>query len=263
MTAYYTAAPANYYSIADKSATAYEKRTLPFHIDLLERMFVGASVCEVGCGTAHLCTEAQKRGANYTGLDWSAELLRQNAARFPEAHFFSVIADIETRFDIVASLYTVEHVVDPTVYLERLWSLCRPGGVISIICPDFVDGEGLPPSFFYGITARRLRTKMKHRDLLDATLHLSDLIYSGPRWKRVARKSAPGSFWINLRPRVLEDPHYSIDTDAVHLSRLKDLIFWFERKSARILARSDRMNVSNAILNHNCYLAVRKPTSSE
>ena len=95
--------------------------------------------------------------------------------------------------------------------------------------------------------------------LVDAALHIVDLTLIAPSWKARARKSPPGSFWINLKPRCLEDRIYSIDADAVHLSRLKDIIWWFERKQAKIVARSDRMDIARAVLRHNCYVAIQKP----
>src|SRR5262249_4656356 len=147
-------------------------------------------------------------GAQYAGIDHSEELLAQNRRRFPRARFLTINSDITEHFDLVASLYTIEHVVNPPAYLEKMWTFCRPQGLLAIICPDFVDGEGLPPSFYFGITPRRLRDKMRRFAFVDAACHALDLVVRARTWKSRARSAAPGAFWINLRPRILYGAAY-------------------------------------------------------
>lgn len=217
------------------------------------------TLLELGCGTAHLCAEVEARGANYTGMDYSPELLTQNRQRFPHAHFLPITGDLREQFDFVSSLYTIEHVVDPPAYLERLWNFCRPGGSLAIICPEFIDGDGLPPSLFYGRTARRFRAKLRDFDWSDAFEHIVDVMWTAPRWKAEARPRPPGAFWINLQPRILHCADYSIDADAVHLPRLKDLVWWIERRGGEIIATSHTLPaVPSSILRFNCYVVARK-----
>jgi SAM-dependent methyltransferase len=260
MIAYYKAPVASYYSTAATLNSHYDAREMPFHCDLLTFADAGTSVLEMGCGTAHLCRETELKGGHYTGLDFSEELLAANRQRFPKARFLQVDAPLNETFDLVASLYAIEHVPDPPVYLSKMWARCKPGGVIAVICPEFVDCPSLPPSLFYGTTPRRFREKCYRLDLADALRHLLDLKFLGPVWKRKLIRSMPGSFWINLRPKALYNTIYSIDADAVHLSRLKDLVWFFQTKGARILKTSTSMpDVSPEILKYNCYLAVQKP----
>jgi hypothetical protein len=111
----------------------------------------------------------------------------------------------------------------------------------------------------YGETPRRIREKLQRGALLDAALHILDLKLLAPLWKAKARSSPPGTFWINLEPRVLAGSEYAIDADAVHLARLSDLIWWFQKNSGNILVRSDKMRgVPPELLKHNCYVLVRK-----
>jgi SAM-dependent methyltransferase len=260
MSGFYQNTPASYYQIADQSARRYNSKEQPFHCDLAGRVFPGATVLEAGCGTAHLCPYVEERGGVYTGLDYSEILLLKNRQRFPKARFFQIGTPLPETFDIVASLYTIEHVVDPPAYLESLWQFCRPGGLIAIICPEFIDSPGFPPSVFYGKTPRRFREKLSALDLLDATSHLLDLKLRAPRWKKQLRASPPGAFWMNLRPGVLHGAEYSIDADAVHLVRLKDLVWFFKQKGAEILQTSAEMTgVSADVLQYNCYLLAKKP----
>lgn len=262
MSAFYNHPPASYYQIADRAAQQYTPAEQPFHCDLVSRVTPGAMVLEAGCGTAHLCPYVEQNGGHYTGLDYSHELLQENRRRFPNARFLQVGTRLDKPFDIVASLYALEHVTNPPVYLESLWQYCCPGGLIGVICPEFVENPGIVPSVFYGTTPRRFREKLQTFSLIDAIGHLIDLKIRSPRWKKHALAASPGAFWMNLRPRVLHGADYSIDADAVHLTRLKDVLWFFQNKGAAVLQTSLQMpDVSRDILRYNLYALVRKPNS--
>lgn len=259
---YYSSPPDCYYQIADQAATQYTHALQPFHCDLVNRVKPGTTVLELGCGTAHLCAFVEKAGGIYTGMDHGSELLQKNRERFPRARFLPVGAQLPEAFDLVASLYTIEHIVDPPAYLESMWGFCKPGGLIAIICPDFVDGSGFAPSFYYGTTPRRLREKVRSLNFIDAIRHLLDLFCVVPLWTARARRSQPGAFWINLKPRILAGANYSIDADAVHLPRLKDLVWWLEQRNATVIATSRSLpDIDPSILRYNCYVLARKPSS--
>lgn len=263
MAAFYQNPPPSYYQTADHAAARYTPQKQPFHCDLVGRVQPGNSVLEVGCGTAHLCPQVEARGGSYTGLDHSAELLAANRNKFPRARFFSIGTPPAETFDLVASLYTIEHIADPLAYLELLWRYCRPSGHIAIICPEFVDCPGLAPSVFYGHTPRRLREKLQRGNLADAVAHLMDLKFAAPRWQRQARADLPGAFWINLRPRVLHGAGYAVDGDAVHLVQRRDLVWFFQNKGAAIVQTSATMpTVSPEVLRYNCYVLVQKPAGT-
>jgi SAM-dependent methyltransferase len=263
MSGFYQNTPASYYEIANQSAQRYNFNEQPFHCDLVGRVFPGATVLEAGCGTAHLCPYVEERGGRYTGLDFSEMLLQKNRKRFARARFFQIGAALTETFDIVASLYTIEHVVDPPAYLESLWQFCRPGGLIAIICPEFIDSPGFPLSVFFGKTPRRFREKISALDLPDAASHLLDLKLRAPRWKKILQATPPGAFWMNLQPSVLHGAAYSVDADAVHLTRLKDFVWFFKQKGADILQTSAEMpGVSPEVLRHNCYMLARKTSTA-
>lgn len=257
---YYARPPDSYYAIADQAATQYQPNLAPFHCDLVSRVGSGQRVLELGCGSAHLCPQVEARGGIYTGIDHSADLLRKNRERFPRARFFAIGTEVHDTFDIVASLYTIEHVVDPSSYLETMWTFCKPGGLIAVICPDFVEGPDFPPSFYYGKTPRRLREKLASFSIADLVGHLVDLYWFAPRWKARALKSPPGAFWINTSPSELKGLIHGIDTDAVHLPRMTDIAWWFEQRGATIVATSKTLpDVPADVLRYNCYVLARKP----
>lgn len=263
ITAFYNNPPASYYLIANQAAEQYTLDQQPFHCHLASRAFPGAKVLELGCGTAHLCPHIEERGGIYHGVDYSAELLEENRKRFPWAVFWSLGSQPEAQYDIVASLYTIEHVIDPIAYLQQLWDYCRPGGLMAVICPDFVDGDGIPRSIYYGTSPARLRAKLAGGRFWDAILHLLELKIIAPRWKRRARRRPPGTFWMNLDPSDLAGREHGIDGDAIHFPRMVDISGWFETRGATIQTTSSTLeNVPKAVLKHNCYVLARKPTDA-
>jgi len=260
MEEFYATSPSEYYAAADAALDKYSPSTTPFHWDLLSRIPTGASILELGCGTAHLCPRVLEKGCTYTGLDFGDKLLKGNRERHPTASFYRLAEQPSGTFDVVASLYTIEHVVDPIAYLERMWDLCSPGGLLALICPELIDTDSLPPSLVFGFTTRRLREKVASGRILDALEHVLDLRFRAPKWQQMAKMNPPGSFWINLKPRILHGSAYSIDADAVHLVRLRDLEWWFSRRGAQIITTSrDLSGISPEILRFNCYILVRKP----
>jgi SAM-dependent methyltransferase len=260
MRSFYLNVPSNYYSLADQASDKYNLQEQPFHCHLAEQISQGDHVLELGCGTAHFCPQTQKRGAIYHGADLDPHLLENNRRKWTGASFFTIGEQIPDLYDMVISLYTIEHVVDPPSYLKLLWSYARPGGRIGIICPDFIDGEGIPPSVYFGYTPRRLRQKIASWSLLDAGLHLYDWLMASRAWKTHARLCPPGAFWMNLDPRDLAARSHAIDGDAVHLPRLEDLVFWFRKNGAKILHTSRTLpDIPHDIIKHNCYILAQKP----
>jgi SAM-dependent methyltransferase len=256
---FYENAPKNYYEIADTASLHYNDEEQPFHCHLISATEKGQHVLELGCGSAHLCPHLMHKGAIYHGADISPELLALNKQKFPGAYFYPLGAVPHRTFDLVSSLYTIEHTADPISYLNILWGFCRPGGCVAVICPDFVDGEGIPRSVYYGKTPRRIREKLASLSLADAFLHLWELFVVFPAWKAYARSLPPGAFWINSAPSDLAGREHEIDGDAVHFPRLSDMVDFFEKKGAEILATSRTIgDLPSNVTKHNCYILARK-----
>ena len=255
---FYRGSDPAYYTEADWNAGRYGSPELSFHRRLLDAVRPGMTVCEVGCGTAHFCPEVERRGGLYTGMDWGESLLAANRRRYPTAQFVSLERDPDAGFDFVVSLYALEHLADPVAGLEQLVRLCRAGGLIGVLCPDFVRAGGAP-SLYFGRTPRRFREKIRSGSWIDAIDHLRDMWGALPRWSRLARNSAPGCFWINLEPRILTRGTYLIDADAVHLPHLDDLVFWFRRKGLTVQETTrDVTGLSGATSNPTAYVLARK-----
>lgn len=99
------------------------------------------SLCGEGYGSWLL---AQRGALHVTGTDISVEAIRTAQARFrsPTVSFVECSASKLTEtfphaaFNLVVSLETIEHVVDPDEYLHALRRLATPDAVVIISCPN-------------------------------------------------------------------------------------------------------------------------------
>ena len=92
-------------------------------------------ILEVGCGTGWLC-ERLSRFGSVTGTDIADEVLARAQERLPNINFIPgdfLTLDLGVRcFDVVVSVETMAHFEDQQLYLERIHSLLRPGGLLML-----------------------------------------------------------------------------------------------------------------------------------
>ena len=104
----------------------------------------GLSVLDVGCGTGRHAVRLAAQGAQVTGVDFSAGMLRK-ARQKPEAERVRFIKHNITEplplapasFDRVISCLVLDHIPDPKVFFAELRRVCRHTGfvVISVMHP--------------------------------------------------------------------------------------------------------------------------------
>ncbi len=96
----------------------------------------GLSVLDVGCGTGVLFPDYFSRGvSSLTGIDISPEMAKRASAKFPAAEV--ICADVEEypfdrQFDVIMVYNAFPHFPDPARLIERLASLTKPGGRLSV-----------------------------------------------------------------------------------------------------------------------------------
>ncbi|MFC0037821.1 class I SAM-dependent methyltransferase [Actinomadura rayongensis] len=100
-------------------------------VDLLDPQ-PGEKIIDLGCGTGAFSAEIAERGAEVLGLDGSAEMIAQAAARHPGLSFSVADAhDFTTSesFDAVASNAALHWMTrDPDAVIARVHEALRPGG---------------------------------------------------------------------------------------------------------------------------------------
>ena len=136
--------------------------------ELTSRLFEGARVLELGCGSGLAETQLLAKRFRVTGVDVSATQIRRARVNLPEARF--VHADFTSlelpfaSFEAVASFYSFNHVpreLLPTIF-ERIHGWLRPGGffLVSLGAEDLPEWTGDflgAPMFFSGYPPERNR----------------------------------------------------------------------------------------------------------
>lgn len=177
----------------------------------------GDSVLDLGCGSGHAFENLKDIGIKYTGVDGSRNQVRENALCHSGAASFisSSLYDVplpDCSFDLVFSLYVLEHLVWPHVFLGEMVRLARNGGLIVIICPLYRKFRRMPSLPFGG--GGSLRSKLRTLNLWGAARHLFYRMY----WShKIGRQFLSGRFpWlINLTPSCLYE-EWDTDKDAVY-----------------------------------------------
>ena len=98
-------------------------------------------VADLGCGNGSLSHAIATRGHEVTGLDSSVSAIDQARQAYPSCRFFRASIDdlpseIElASFDLVVSLETIEHLIDPRALLRATRRLLHPGGRLILSTP--------------------------------------------------------------------------------------------------------------------------------
>jgi SAM-dependent methyltransferase len=119
-----------------------KQRTAGLYLDLLESYGVPANArfLEIGSGLGDLLLQAQERGMDVTGVEYSAsacEIARGKVGdrgRVVQGEI-DALDDETGLYDVCALSDLIEHVRDPRDLLERVHRLLKPGGVILIATP--------------------------------------------------------------------------------------------------------------------------------
>lgn len=219
---YNSDATTRYYAIAETVNDAWTP-ALKGNWHLAHAIPHGATVLDLGCGSAPVFRHLGHAAPRYTGVDWSRDQIAQNQRRFPDAECLAgslydpPVGD--RRFDVVMSLFVVEHLVRPYLLLDQMLRRANPGGLIAILTPPFRHGEYLK-SFPYGFAAIPFADKVRRFKWLDALVHTYQHRIAYPRWLRThhPRGTAAGRFLIHLDPVTLDGALFFPDADAVYMS---------------------------------------------
>lgn len=100
---------------------------------------------DIGCNGGFMTEMARARGFKAWGLDIDPVSIEYAAANFPGGRFFAgPIEDfapvdahgLKARFDLVYCSEVIEHVPEPRQFLERIFQLLSPGGMLYLTTPD-------------------------------------------------------------------------------------------------------------------------------
>jgi SAM-dependent methyltransferase len=223
----YYATNTDYYEEIDISKEYW--RTDLSYAEILRQAERGSKILEIGCGRANLLVHAPHLSSRYTGIDFSGQLMERNQKLFPEASFQPISSP--TRFpveaaayDFVFSVWVIEHTVYPHLFLDECYRVLKPGGVLAILCPDYLGANRLV-SQRAGYSAGTGREKLVRGAVLNALVTGWDQRIAIPARCKLWRKKIGNSFsfLVNTQPVCFTDP-FIPDVDAVYVTYADEMI---------------------------------------
>jgi len=109
----------------------YLDRHLPGH---------GRKLLEIGCGHGSFLVEAEARGFNVWGVEYSADATAAANKRLGAERVLNGSVEAaglsERGFDVCVIIDAIEHVRNPVTFLETIHEYLRPGGVLFLTTPS-------------------------------------------------------------------------------------------------------------------------------
>jgi len=96
-------------------------------------------VLDVGCGPGFFLEVAAEAGYEVWGVDPSEFAIKLARERFGDRVQQGTLTDLAStaaRFDVIVAFDTFEHIYRPLEFLDNIWSLLNPGGILAITTPD-------------------------------------------------------------------------------------------------------------------------------
>jgi ubiquinone/menaquinone biosynthesis C-methylase UbiE len=228
----------SYYSEIDFTARYWNDVDQLLYKDIREEILISEKVLEVGCGASNCLLDGTINRNKYTGVDFSEKIIINNKKKYSEANFYGLtdpytIPFKNETFDLVFSIFVIEHTVFPTKFLDECIRVLKKKGKIIILAPDFLGCSTLS-SQRTGLSVGTGTEKLNRGKIFDALLTGYDNKIRIPLkmyfMRRVATR-AP-KFYINLTPTCFIDP-FTPDVDAIYITyknemkdHLKDYIIW-------------------------------------
>lgn len=219
----------SYFSDIDFTANNWIRDELVGYKKIVELVDRSQSVCEIGCGAANILKHYPAFHSKYTGLDFSEKLLQTNSTKYPAAQFYTFISPNifpvkDLLFDVVFCVFVLEHVTHPAVFLNECERILKPGGILVILCPDFL-GKGRMTSQRSGYSAGTAGAKLRQRKWLDAIVTLFDNRVRIPLFCHyyACKAAIHPLFLVNCSPLLFEDD-FTHDSDAVYVTYKTEII---------------------------------------
>jgi len=106
----------------------------------------GRKVLEIACGTGELVSWMASRGARVVGCDISEQALSKACRRGAGEYAACDIHHLpfgDREFDVLVCCETLEHTLDPDAALRELRRVAKPGGLLLLTTPSYLNTYGL------------------------------------------------------------------------------------------------------------------------
>jgi SAM-dependent methyltransferase len=222
----------DYYKDIDFTHNNWTDPDQKIYAEILDVLDASERILEIGCGKANILAARPDIQSRYTGLEFSPEIIKKNQLKYPEASFYRIKDPLkypipDKSFDLIFSVFVLEHLVFPVSFLQEMSRILRTGGILIILCPDFL-GSGRLTSQRSGLSYGMGSEKLKRKKVLDALLTGIDNKIHIPFYCWYLRnfKGKNKGFYININPTCFKDPFYP-DSDAVYVTYEKEIKKFF------------------------------------
>lgn len=200
--------------------TAWQPHAHGAQLAAAARIADGATLLEVGCGDTAGALQLLEHvpDVRYHGVDISIPAHRERSLRLARATGIK-LPFAAGSFDVVISMFTIEHTIFPHRFIDECWRVLRAAGKLQVIAPDFL--RNAMASERIGRAYGTGRDKLRRLQLWDAALTFFDSRVRLPRQRsRRARFLAQGGFAFPIltNPRCLANDGFVTDCDAVYPS---------------------------------------------
>lgn len=121
-------------------------------------------IIDVGCGSGYGTAMLAESAGSVFGID---RVLPDRSQRGRDTRF--VVGDLRAlplqarRFDLVVSFQVIEHLDDPTFYVDALAGLCSADGLVLVTTPNVLTSDGVNPYHVHEYGAAELATTLGRR----------------------------------------------------------------------------------------------------
>ena len=198
---------------------------------LQELNWKNKQVLDVGCGTGLFAYNVSKEGAKHVhGIDFSKEAIdiaKKTHKNYNLQYDVLDALDIKSKYDVIISLGTLEHMDNPLAMLKILKKHLKKNGKIIITSPNWTNPRGY------------ILMTLWH--LFDAPITLADLHYQTPidfknyakkmkmslKWRTIDKSWAHGEILVRdfkrRMPNVLKDSNLPNNPN-----KIKKFLNWIE-----------------------------------
>jgi ubiquinone/menaquinone biosynthesis C-methylase UbiE len=239
MSDYYTHNAAYYDDISEGEFRWRDEGYLPTK-KIVELAQDSQKILEIGCGESPILNVFPELIPKYKGIDFSHNLIENNQNKFPLANF-SIITDPykypydDEEFDLVFSVFVIEHTVFPSKFLNECIRLVKPGGKIVILAPNYLDyGFMRSQQVAHNLSSgRELFQDGNYLGALRATYYNKFLI---PQKCKHLETQLPG-FYVNTNPVCFKIDSFEPDVDAVYVVSEKEIGIYMENNGLQKLEK--------------------------
>jgi SAM-dependent methyltransferase len=201
------------------------KETNPAEIaQILNYIPQKSRLLDVGCGSCPLFSEISRK-SEYFGVDISFQGLLRAQRNFVGFHrttqgYAHQLPFKEGIFDVVLSMYSLEHFLRPKVFFDEILRVCKGQGRIIIISPAWERPQDFPPSI---------------KDFLKSPLRKASYI-AGRFFRYLILCFFPKKyFFLTLKYPLNSWLSYSSDRDTIYAVNIREIVNYFRAKSCRII----------------------------